>query len=259
MTTPNPFDALFAVPPAMAVLVCDITTVDVSTLHAQYGHWLSSDEQQRLSRFAHDEPAHAFLAARMVLRGVLAALHRCDPECIELDKNAWDKPRLRAPASDWQFNLSHSHGWLALAVSQVGEVGVDIEYAARSNAIERLAKRYFSSHEQAWLAEASAADYRQRFFDIWTLKEAYIKAVGKGLAVSLEGFGFTARDGRLQYRYEAGEPPSAAVQAWLSSALPERPVACVLLSDRMLAVPPVFQCVTLSGQRAGPLSLDAIL
>ena len=259
MIIQNPFQALFSAPPAIAVLACDITTTDISELRSQYGHWLSADERQRLARFTRDEPAHTFLAARILLRGVLGALHHGNPECIELGKNAWDKPHLRVPASDWQFNLSHSHGWLALAVSQVGEVGVDIEYAARSNAIERLAQRYFSSHEQAWLAEASAADYRQRFFDIWTLKEAYIKAVGRGLAVTLEGFGFTGRDGRLQYRYEAGEPPPTAVQAWLSHTLPERPLACVLLSDQMLNVPPVFQCITLTGQWGASLHIAGAL
>lgn len=244
----NPFSALASQVPEIAVFACDARDAGQVNLLARYGHWLSVEEHERLARFTRDEPALMFLSGRILLRGVLGALLDCDPVTIRLDKNDWEKPGLLEPASDWQFNLSHSHGYLALAVSRLGAVGVDTEFTDRSNPVEKLARRYFSASEQQWLNDAPPHGFRQRFFDIWTLKEAYIKAVGKGLAVTLEGFSFTESNGRLQYRYESGEPPPAAVHAWLCRAIPGRPLACVLLADVGHVAPPAVQQLTLDGE-----------
>ncbi len=255
----NPFAALVDDAPSVLVLACDAQDADQASLLARYGHWLPAEEHDRRARFTRDEPAAMFLSARIVLRGVLGALLHCKPEEIALAKNAWEKPCLASPASDWQFNLTHSHGHLALAFSRAGAVGVDTEFTHRSNPVEKLARRYFSAAEQQWLARAPESEFRQRFFDIWTLKEAYIKAVGKGLAVTLEGFSFTEREGRLSYQYDSGEPPPAQVSAWLSRALPERPLACVLLSDELPAAPPVFRQITLDGNAGLVLPVHAAL
>jgi len=245
----SPFSGIVAHAQGLTVLSCELGDAGAATLVERYGHWLSADEHERLRRFSREEPARMFLAARVLLRGVLAGLCDCEPVDLHFGKNDHEKPFLLQPINGWQFNLSHSHGALALAISRVGSVGVDIEYVSRSNPVEKLAQRYFSSREQQWLAEAAPGQFRQRFFDIWTLKEAYIKAVGKGLAVTLEGFGFSGHGEQLHYHYESGEPAPAAVHAWLCRALPDRPVACVLLGDQ--PAEPVFTQVSLSGEWLG--------
>lgn len=232
----------------LAVAVCDCSHADKFRLKAGYGHWLSAAEQERLQRFSRPEPARLFLAGRILLRGSLAGVLGCAPGDLDFGENAWGKPTLLGPASPWQFNLSHSHGWLALALSRIGAVGVDTEYTDRPNALPALARRYFSAHEQAWLAEVDGMCWRQRFFDIWTLKEAYIKAVGKGLAIGLEGFGFTVAGQRLCYRHDSGESAPGRVQAWLSRAIGRRPLACVALAETAWAASPVLVQVTLEGR-----------
>lgn len=231
----------------LAVAVCDCSGADGVRLKARHGHWLSAAEQARLQRFTRPEPARLFLAGRILLRGSLAGVLGCEPADLDFGENAWGKPILLGSASPWQFNLSHSHGWLALALSRIGAVGVDTEYADRPNALPALARRYFSAHEQAWLAEVDGEAWRQRFFDIWTLKEAYIKAVGKGLAISLEGFGFTVAGHSLCYRHDSGESAPGRVQAWLSRAIAERPLACVVLPATAWAASPALVQVTLEG------------
>lgn len=103
-----------------------------------------------------------------------------------------------------EFNLSHSGDWLLIALAQDDDtaatikrplprlgLGVDIERARASTNIYPILKHYFSPLEtEALLALPGEIAQRQRFFDLWALKESYIKATGLGLAQSLKTFGF---------------------------------------------------------------------
>ncbi|MEZ8387233.1 4'-phosphopantetheinyl transferase superfamily protein, partial [Vibrio splendidus] len=92
------------------------------------------------------------------------------------------------------FNISHSKEHLLIAVCQREgkqvQLGVDIEHARSSTNIDSIMKHYFSGKELADLLELSKEEQRERFFDLWALKESYIKATGKGLATSLRSFSF---------------------------------------------------------------------
>lgn len=82
------------------------------------------------------------------------------------------------PGSRWQFNYSHSRDWLALAVAQQ-PVGLDIESTAREPRVEALVQRYFHANEQALSTDLCG------FLQIWTRKEAVLKAQGLGLRIEL--------------------------------------------------------------------------
>ena len=107
---------------------------------------------------------------------LLGQVLHLDEEKIEIDR--FGKPY--APQLERQFNLSHSGGYVVLAVSE-GAVGVDVQQlgAVRSG----VARRCFTADEQAW-----AAQNEERFFTVWTLKESVVKAVGLGLRLKLNSF-----------------------------------------------------------------------
>ncbi|MEZ4264926.1 MAG: 4'-phosphopantetheinyl transferase superfamily protein [Myxococcota bacterium] len=85
------------------------------------------------------------------------------------------------PISGVSFNLSHTEGLAAVAVASRGEVGCDVEHTGRRGRLDAIAKRFFTPGELATMEGLEGADRRGRFFEIWTLKEAYCKARGLGL------------------------------------------------------------------------------
>jgi phosphopantetheinyl transferase len=115
-------------------------------------------------------------------------------QALQLSSNNHGKPRLES-ARGLHFSVAHTQGALLCAVTLDGDVGVDIELRNRvddkpSSSVERLAQRYFSADEHAALcALPDDASKRARFVELWTLKEAYVKALGRGIAAApLAGF-----------------------------------------------------------------------
>jgi 4'-phosphopantetheinyl transferase len=104
------------------------------------------------------------------------------------------RPELAAPeqACAWRFNLSHTRGLVACGVAREREIGVDVEHVDRRVELLAVARHVFSPREIAGLEALSGEAQRSRFFDLWTLKEAYIKAIGKGLAAPLRAITFAA-------------------------------------------------------------------
>ena len=97
-----------------------------------------------------------------------------------------------------QFNLSHTTGLVVCAVGLDGAIGVDVEDLTRRAADPALAVNYFAPEEVAWLEAGSQEQRQVRFLELWTLKEAFIKAKGKGLSIPLKDFAFS---------FPAGRPP----------------------------------------------------
>lgn len=122
-----------------------------------------------------------------------------DPRSLVFRRDPEGKPWLcRAPGErTLAFNLSHSGTLAALAVSALPlDTGIDVEAQRGARRFDALARRYFSEPEQAAVCEAEKGDLAGVFYDIWTLKEAWLKARGSGIRVPLADFGFH-RAGRL--------------------------------------------------------------
>lgn len=114
-----------------------------------------------------------------------------DPMNIEIVRNAYGKPFLK-DHDNLHFNVSHSGHWIVCAVSHE-PVGIDVE---KIEAIDMdIAKRYFHKTEFNSLLSCDPSVRLSRFFDLWTLKESYIKAVGKGLHLPLDSFALALQDG----------------------------------------------------------------
>jgi 4'-phosphopantetheinyl transferase len=147
---------------------------------------LSDDERQRASRFIFVEDKRRFIAGRARLRQILAHYVALPPDALVFRYGVQGKPALSLQRAAPFFNLSHSGGLAALAVAQDCDIGIDIE---RLRPIERgVAKRFFSTGENAALQCLYKADWRDAFYRCWTRKEAVVKAVGKGLSLRLDSF-----------------------------------------------------------------------
>ncbi len=171
-------------------LVQDQDVQDESLLE-HYRSLLSKEERQRLERLAFGRHRQQFLISRALLREVLAQQLACNPAELCFTRTPQGKPELKAgSANDIRFNLSHTPGLTVLAVSRGHELGVDAEYLSRQLAALKLAERYFAKSELQQIQTLPPAQQRECFFDLWTLKEAWLKACGSGLRVPLDSFSF---------------------------------------------------------------------
>ncbi|OXY81760.1 4-phosphopantetheinyl transferase [Oceanimonas doudoroffii] len=162
------------------LLICDASAIKTPSTALKT---LSSAEQERLATMQHSLQAQLFLLGRYLLRHCLGARLGVPPARLDIRLNDKGKPAL--VEGGWQFNLSHSGPLLALAFSPVAAVGVDLESRRLPpDRIARLARRYLAGDEQAWLASSRSpeADFQQ----LWTVKEAVLKADGGGIAHNLD-------------------------------------------------------------------------
>jgi 4'-phosphopantetheinyl transferase len=151
---------------------------------------LSEGELQRAYRFASDRDRRRFAVARAGLREQLAARLGRRPEAIKLVCGAQGKPALeqRRGDPDLRFNVSHCDDVAVYAFSRGREIGVDIEEVRHMDDADDIAMRFFSHREnEAYLALAPN-DRALGFFNCWTRKEAFVKALGEGLSHPLDSF-----------------------------------------------------------------------
>jgi len=168
---------------------------------------LSPEEQARRARFVFARDRRLYLTAHVLLRTVLSRYAAVGPADWRFEEDPQGKPRIAAPAGvpALRFNLSHARGLAAVGVGLVDEVGLDVEQIAGLYDRE-LARTCFTDEELAWLESAVPLDRNDRFTDLWTLKEAYLKARGTGLALPLHQFSVRPRDA-----YDAGIAFDAAL------------------------------------------------
>ncbi len=151
---------------------------------------LSPDEQARADQFRFPVHRGRFIAARGRLRVLLARYLEIEPAMLRFNYDAYGKPRLSADSSknDLRFNVAHSDGLALFAVACQREVGVDLERIWAKRANKQIAERFFSPGEVAALHALPKELQVEGFFNCWTRKEAFIKALGKGLAFPLDQF-----------------------------------------------------------------------
>jgi len=158
---------------------------------------LSADERKRASRFRFARDRARFVGARGLLREILARYLNAPPGSLRFGYGAQGKPFLEGQ-STLRFNVSHSFDSMLLAVAHMREVGVDVEGVRNSGvATEETYNMVLSEPEKQALARFGGEDRRMTFLRFWTLKEAYIKADGRGVSLPLERIDVSAPEGRL--------------------------------------------------------------
>jgi 4'-phosphopantetheinyl transferase len=176
-------------------LFCTWLDENPSSVRAlSWGKLLPREEQARGTRYIFDRHKTQHVLAHGLKRLVLSRFYAVNPEDWEFEVGERGKPIIRAPIADIpiHFNLSHTDGLAVVLVSTGGgEVGVDVENVDRRVGGVQIAERFFAPAEVEVMRGLPLDQQRDYFFQIWTLKEAYIKARGLGLAIPLSSFWFT--------------------------------------------------------------------
>lgn len=148
---------------------------------------LSVEERERAARFLRECDRNRFIATRATLRHILSSYVGAAPERLVISCATKGKPYLRDYPS-LHFNVSHSHHIAIIGVTLIGEIGVDVKLIRPIDDRDRIASRFFSSREYAELTRLPAMNREAAFFNCWTRKEAYVKAIGEGLGFALDSF-----------------------------------------------------------------------
>jgi 4'-phosphopantetheinyl transferase len=183
---------------------------------------LSADERQRASRFRAGSLRRRFVVGRGSLRSILAAYLHHDPTHLEFHYNRWGKPSLppRWQESGIRFNMAHSQDLALVAVAAGQDVGVDVEWIRPVANLERLVERYFASREKEQWRGLARGEQLTGFFQGWTCKEAWLKAVGAGLSYPLDQVCTSLRPDAPAKLLSIEGDDAAARPWWIESFVP---------------------------------------
>jgi 4'-phosphopantetheinyl transferase len=168
-------------PSEVHVWIVDFAGVSVADLL----HDISPDERREAAAFAIESRRDDFIRSRAALRRLLSGYVQTPPADIGITRSATGKPAL-ATKTGLHFNLSHSGPHTLIALARDGRVGVDVQVVRHDARCLDLARRFFHPQEYQRLQGVPAAELPSAFFDLWTLKEAWHKGTGAGIAGGLD-------------------------------------------------------------------------
>ena len=174
-----------------------------------YWNILSNDEISRCERFCFDRDRHRHLVTWALARTMLSNYADISPKAWEFGNNQHGRPHISGPVSapNLRFNLSHTRSLIACIVAPELDVGIDVEDCRRNISGPAIARRYFSAREVAAFERLTKNEHAAAFFEYWTLKEAYVKAVGRGISLGLARFSFELDDRSLRVDDPERRPP----------------------------------------------------
>ena len=152
---------------------------------------LDEGERNRANRFHAKRDHFRFVCFHYAVRRILTHYTGLSPEKIQFGKEANGKPHLLVSGVEERpchFNLSHSGDLGLLAISQDQEIGVDVEQMHALNDLEGVAERVFNAEERTWMNVEEGVKRQERFFTLWTRKEAVVKNLGLGIFADLPSY-----------------------------------------------------------------------
>lgn len=187
---------------------------------------LDQIELSRASRFYFEKDQRHFVAGRSILRTLLGHYLSLPPTAVAFVHGTHGKPELASGLSVngrfLRFNLSHAGGVGLLGVTLNRQIGVDIEPVRALDDADDVAQRFFSTEEVKAYRAVPDEQKPMAFFNCWTRKEAFIKAVGEGLSYPLDQFGVSlVPDEPAELRWVANE--ETAVSHWQLAAVTPAP------------------------------------
>lgn len=191
---------------------------------------LSAAERARAAMFVTDALRNRWLHGHVATRRILARALGVAPASVEYFAGASGKPFIAMPAgSGIEFNYSDSGELGLLAVTTAGPVGADVEAMRRLPELEGITKRFFSAEERKAILALDVHERTGAFHRVWARKEAYIKAVGDGLAHGLHRFAVTHAKGDARFVHLDGSREEAAAWTLAEIAVPEGYEAAVAI------------------------------
>ena len=149
-----------------------------------YWSMLNGDEREKAMTFIRLELQQKYIKTRGRLRRVLSSYLKIEPQQIQIKVGQYGKPYLEH--NSLHFNLSHSKNKIVIAVSNCSEVGVDVEEYRQQRNLKGLVEKCFSEQEQLYWYSLSEQQKSFMFYHFWVRKEAFVKAVGRGIALGLD-------------------------------------------------------------------------
>ncbi|MDW7614149.1 4'-phosphopantetheinyl transferase superfamily protein [Peribacillus simplex] len=153
---------------------------------------------EKINKFLHFEDAQRGLVADLLIRFIIAKKGMTNGEC-QFNINAFGKPFLKN-FPKFEFNLSHSEEWVVCAID-TAPVGIDVEAI---KPIDLQVANHFFTEKECHYISSSPELQESRFYEVWTLKESYIKAVGQGLTIPLNSFSIVHTNSSYQLELESG-------------------------------------------------------
>lgn len=172
---------------------------------------LSSEEADQAQRFHFERDRRRYLVSHAALRCILGGYLDLPPQSISFRFSRHGKPSLRDHGGLY-YNLAHSHELALVAVTGLGEVGVDIEHVRPLEDMDSIARHSFSEHEYGQLQALPAGQRLRGFFLCWSRKEAFIKALGEGLSYPLQQFSVTFGSGTSSRLAAISDEPAEAAR-----------------------------------------------
>lgn len=158
---------------------------------------LSPAERHRAHRFLFERDRVSFVVTRALLRSCLSRYADVPASSWEFEVSRYGKPRVKHPEyEDLHFNVSHTRG-LSVCIIADAEAGIDVENVERRAALG-IMQQSFSAEERRDVLARAGAEQNRRFFAYWTVKEAYSKARGMGMALSFDAIGCRFDAGRVR-------------------------------------------------------------
>ena len=164
------------------VVCCDIESIGIDEYRRLFDA-SPAERQERARRYVRQEDKVRCVTAHALVRYAVEKALNLSEFTVERDE--WGKPHIQG-REDFHFNLSHSGSWVVIAYGE-SPVGVDVERIRMEAGKENIARRHFTPEEQEYLFSAGEEN-GERFFEIWTAKESYLKYLGTGLRRSLNSF-----------------------------------------------------------------------
>lgn len=155
---------------------------------------LDASERERHARFVFAQHRHEYLVTRGLARGVLARYLERSPGALSFRRTEYGRPVLD-DAGDLRFNLTNCVDFVACAVVRGREIGIDAEPLARGDDVLGVAEVVFTPFERKRLSELPLPACRRRAVELWTQKEAYMKARGLGMSLPADRFEVECSDG----------------------------------------------------------------
>lgn len=156
-----------------------------SHLFKQLSNLVSNEKKERMKRLLNSCDVNRTLIGDLLIRSLICQKYKINNEEIRFKYNEYGKPFVEN-FSDFHFNLSHSGEWVVCTTANFN-VGIDIEKVSEIEAL-KLAKEFFSADEFYDISNMNSDEQINYFYDLWTLKESYIKTIGKGLYTPLNSF-----------------------------------------------------------------------
>lgn len=204
-----------------------------------YERLLNPAEKAILSRYVASHAREQYVVARALLRSALSKYADVSPDAWDFGRNFYGKPHIVAPDTGHllKFNISHTNGVVACAINRGQELGIDVEYIDGKHDYAELTHLVLAEAELATLNRLPLCERRERFYVLWTLKEAYLKAIGIGLSIPLTSLEFDTAQRPIcvkptsgapanfnQWHFESIMPAAKHVMALAIAIPPELPV-----------------------------------